>query len=196
MLLDGALLTLIVALLGGGRLRRLKEVDLRAPALFVLAALVQVALVALAVRGSSLAARAGPAALLGSYALLLGALWLNRRWWGMRLAGLGVLLNLAVIAANGGSMPVDRDLAARAGDAGLLRLLDSPTYPLHHPATDETRLAPLADVLPLPMLVPRPRFFAPGSLGDILITTGACWLILSWLGAFGLRPQGQGRAPG
>jgi hypothetical protein len=36
------------------------------------------------------------------------------------------------------------------------------------------------------MLVPRPRFFCPGSVGDVFVTVGACWLILAGVGAFGL----------
>ena len=47
-------------------------------------------------------------------------------------------------------------------------------------------------MLPLPMVVPRPRFFSPGSVGDILVTLGACWLILYGMGAFGL---GAARGP-
>jgi len=47
-------------------------------------------------------------------------------------------------------------------------------------------------VLALPLVVPRPTFFCPGSVGDILVTLGGCWLILSGLGAFGL---GAARGP-
>lgn len=186
MLLDAAVLTLIVGLIAGGRLRRLKDLDIRAPWLFIAAAAVQIAVMALGARSAPAAAKLGGPVEIATYALLLIGLWLNRRLWGIRIAALGVFLNFLVIAANGGGMPVDRDLALRAGNARLVEMLDSPSYVSHTPITEETRLKPLGDVLALPMLVPRPRFFSPGSAGDILVTVGGCWLILTGLGAFGI----------
>lgn len=194
MLLDAAVLTIIVGVIAGGRLGRLKDLDLRAPAAFIAAAGLQVGLMVLGAAKLSLPAALGPGIHLASFLLLLGGLWLNRHLPGVRLVGLGAFLNFLVIAANGGSMPVDRGLAERAGNGALVELLDSPDYTMHEPATAATRLRPLADVLPLPM-VPRPGFFSPGSVGDILVTIGACWLILYGLGAFGLgrrRSDGTG----
>ncbi len=187
MLLDAAVLTIAFGLLlGRGRLARLKDLDLRAPGLFVLAAVVKIGLMTLGARGVALAVPLGKAGNITSYLLIILGLALNRHRWELRVVGVGVLLNFLVIAANGGSMPVDRGLAERAGNAAMVRLLDVPNYVNHRPLTAKTRLKPLADVLPLPMLCPRPRFFSPGSVGDILITVGACWLILSATGAFGL----------
>lgn len=190
MLLDAAALTLIVAFLAGGRLGRLRELDLRAPWIFVAAAALRVGMVLLGRASAPLGA--GGLANIGVLLLVLVGLAANRHLWGMRLAAVGVLLNLLVIGANGGGMPVDRALAERAGDQRLLHLLDSPGYVLHQPITERTRLRPLADVLPLPLLAPRPRWFCPGSVGDVFITAGACWLLVSGLGAFGLRPGRAG----
>ena len=106
------------------------------------------------------------------------------------MAGIGILLNFLVIAANGGAMPVDRGLAVRAGNMRLVEMLDSPAHAKHSTIGPGTRLRPLADVLALPLLVPRPRFFSPGSIGDVLVTVGACWLILAGMGAFGARKSG------
>jgi hypothetical protein len=189
MLLDAGMLVLIVALVAGGRLSRLRDFELRAPVLFIFAALAKVAVAILGARGSPVALHAGGLLNLAAYLLLLIVLGLNWRMWGMRIAALGVLLNFLVVAANGGTMPVARDLAERAGNQTMLRLLDSPTYISHKPITPATRLRPLADVLPLPLLLPRPRFFTPGSVGDVILTIGTSWLILSALGAFGLGPR-------
>ncbi len=186
MLLDAAVLTFIVGVIGGGRPGRLAELDLRAPGLFIAAAAVQIGVMVLGLRGAAAAESVGGPAQIVTYVLLLVGLWLNRHLWGVRIASVGVLLNFAVIAANGGSMPVDRELAVRAGNVRLVEALDSPTYRGHMPATERTRLRPLGDVLALPMLVPRPRFFSPGSVGDVFITAGACWLLLTGLGAFGM----------
>jgi hypothetical protein len=194
-LLDAAVLTFIVGVVAGGRLGRLNELDLRAPGLFIAAAVVQIGVMVLGVRGTALVESVGGPAQIATYVLLLVGLWLNRHLWGVRVASVGVLLNFVVIAANGGSMPVDRELAVRAGNVRLVEVLDSPTYRGHMPATERTRLRPLGDVVPLPMLVPRPRFFSPGSVGDVFITAGACWLILTGLGAFGMGRRRRAPAP-
>jgi len=191
-LLDAAVLTIIVGLIGGGRLHRLQELDLRAPWLFVVAAAVQIALMVAAARGRMMGGAAGGCLHIFTYLLLVAALWANRHLWAMRIAGIGVLLNLLVIAANGGTMPVDRELAVRAGNTKLVQMLDSPAYQNHSPVTGKTRLRLLGHVLPLPLLYPRPRFFSPGSVGDIFVTIGGCWVILCGLGAFGLSGKSVG----
>jgi len=191
MLLDAGVLCVIVGLLAGGRPARLLELELRAPWAFVVAALMQIALMGSGTIGWQVGDIAGGCLHVASYLLLLLGLWLNRHLWGMRLAAIGVLLNLLVIGANGGSMPVDRELAVRAGNRRLVEKLDSPGYWSYRPATGETRLRALADVLPLPLLYPRPRFFSPGSVGDVFVTIGGCWLILSGLGAFRLGRKRQ-----
>ncbi len=189
MLLDAAVLTIIVGLIAGGRLSRLTALDLRAPWVFLSAAGVQVVVMVLGVRGAPLVQRVGGPALVLTLLVLLVGLWLNRHLKGVMVLGMGVAMNLLVISANGGGMPVDRGLAVRAGSAALVEALDSPSYTMHTPAGDRTRLRFLADVLPLPLLAPRPKFFCPGSIGDVLVTVGACWLILTGLGAFGLEPR-------
>lgn len=186
MLLDAAVLAITVGMIAGGRVGRLKELDLRAPWVFVLAAAAQVGLMVLGAAGVSLGVGWAPALYVLTFVLVLVGIWVNRRLPGMWLVGVGVLLNLAVIAANGGSMPVDRGLAVRAGNTDMVELLDSTAYTNHVAATEGTRLRWLGDVLALPMVVPRPKFYSPGSVGDILVTFGACWLILYGLGAFGL----------
>jgi len=196
MLLDAAVLAFIIAAFAGGRVSRVKALDFKAPSLFIFAAMGKMAVAILGARGSSLAPPIGGPINVAAYVFLCAALALNFHLWGMRLAALGVFLNLIVVFANGGAMPVDRDLAVRAGNYALVRLLDSPNYINHKPATPQTKFRPLADVLPLPLLVPRPTFFAPGSIGDVIVTIGACWLIFSALGTFGLgRPEPPEEVP-
>ena len=194
MLLDAVLLTLIVSLVAGGRPGRLTEIELRGVWVFVLAAGARVALEVLGAKGSPLAPRLGPWLFVGVYLLLLIGCWLNRRLRPVEVIAVGVLLNFLVVAANGGSMPVDRELARHSAPEKLVQLLDSPAYTVHKPVTERTRLVFLADVLPLP-IVPlpwphqhplRPAPYSPGSVGDIFVTAGACALLVTGLGAFGL----------
>jgi len=196
LLLDAAVLAILVGLVGGGRLRRLSSLDLRAPWIFVIAAAIQVGLTLAWVRGWAAVEHWGPLVYVMSFGILLVGLWMNRRITGLWLVAAGVLLNTLVIGANGGSMPVDRNLSVRAGNESLVGALDSGEYPSHKPAGPGTRLRFLGDVVPLPLLIPRPRFMCPGSIGDIFVTAGACWLILSGMGAFGLRARRSSKPNG
>lgn len=186
MLLDAAVLVIVVGLLAGGRLSRLKYLELRAPWLFILAAAIQMGLLIAGLKGWNWIAGIGQVLLVLTYLSVLVGLWINRQLPGVVIAGVGVLLNALVITANGGGMPVDRELTVRAGNKAMVKLLDSPAYTKHAVITPHTRLRPLADILPLPVLAPRPKWFSPGSIGDVFITVGACWLLLAGLGAFGL----------
>jgi len=191
MLLDAAILTIVVGLIGGGRVGWLKDLGLRAPAVFVAAALVRIALVVMGAREAPATEQIGGALHVATYLVVLLGLWLNRHLRAMWVVALGVALNVLVIAANGGSMPVDRELAGRAGNTELVRMMESPRHVIHTPVTAETRLKPLADVLLLPPPYPNPHVF---SVGDVFVTIGGCWLLLVGLGAFGLG-RARGAAP-
>ena len=188
MLFDAAILTIVVGLIAGGRVGRLKDLGLRAPWVFVAAALVRIVLVVMGAREAPATEQIGGALHVATYLVLLLGLWRNRHLRAMWVVALGVALNVLVIAANGGSMPVDRELAVQAGNTRLVRMMESPRHAIHTPVTGDTRLQPLADVLLLPRPYPNPHVF---SVGDVFVTIGACLLLLVGLGSFGL-----GRAPG
>jgi len=99
---------------------------------------------------------------LGSFAAILVVVAGNLRLPGMPLIGVGVALNLAVVALNGG-MPVDPAAVATAGSSG-------PHDPLHLALTAGTRLPALADVIPLGIV--RNVY----SLGDLAIAAGGFWV--------------------
>ena len=103
---------------------------------------------------------------LGSFALLMILVMLNRSQTRMWLAGLGVLMNFTVIALNGG-MPV---LAGAAEVASGFAVTDPDlSGSFKHVLLDETsRLSLFADVLPL-------RLAGIGeviSLGDVFLALG------------------------
>ena len=93
-----------------------------------------------------------------SYLPLILVVWLNRQAAGMWIAGIGILMNFTVIAANGG-MPLLQEAVALAGGSGDLALDGK------HVLLDEsTRIPFLADIIPLPRSVV--------SLGDVFIAIG------------------------
>jgi len=120
------------------------------------------------------------AALVTSQSLLLLFAWLNRTLSAFWVLGLGLILNLLVISANGGLMPISPETVQRAEidfPAGALqigkRVGDSKDILL--PAA-QTRFEWLADRFVLPNQLP---FNFAYSIGDVLISVGAFWLLWS-----------------
>ncbi|RKS71398.1 hypothetical protein CLV35_3196 [Motilibacter peucedani] len=98
----------------------------------------------------------------------------NRGLAGVWLIGAGLLLNAAVVAANG-AMPVSLDAAHRAGISE--RALGLGADPGREEAGSGTRLRVLSDTLPL-AFPPRREVV---SAGDVLVAAGAAAFLLSAL---------------
>jgi len=115
-----------------------------------------------------------------SYALILVFLVLNYRTFPLLIIGIGSLLNLLVIAVNGGYMPSSPIALARAGSEGVAaRLLQDGVYGNVILMSEGTRFNFLGDLLYLPRWVP---FATAFSLGDLIVALGLIWLI-----AWGMR---------
>jgi hypothetical protein len=184
MLLEAAVATIIVGLIWALLIRRrtgcfpprFGQLDLRYPWLFFLAFFIQFLLIILGLRQVAFIAKWFPFVYLGSYLILFFAAVKNWSLFGMRIALLGIALNFTVILLNGGHMPADAKSVARIGKSDLLT---TPYYPRSRPIGPQTRLPFLGDVIILPKPYPFPQIF---SLGDVFVTLGAMWLILSGLG--------------
>ncbi len=169
MLLGGIVLGLVAGLIAGGRLGNLLAIRMRwLPAIF-LAVVVRFGTEAALLRDVPLAETLRVPLLVFAYAILLVALWANRRLPGLAIAFVGVLSNAVVIAVNGGMMPIWAPSLATAGltPADVL----SPIHYILPPQMDASFLAhlgPLADVIPIP--VPFVRNVA--SIGDVVISIG------------------------
>jgi hypothetical protein len=117
--------------------------------------------------------------LLSSQIMLLGFAWLNRRNLGMSILVIGVTLNLAVMMANGGFMPISPQTASHLVSEDALRNIQPRSRfgvkDILLPSQN-TRFEWLAD-----------RFLPPGwfpyqaafSLGDGFIALGVFWLLAS-----------------
>ncbi len=117
--------------------------------------------------------------LLASHIMLFGFAWFNRRVPGMFILICGLALNLTVMTANKGFMPISPQSASRL--ISEERLLDiqpgsrlGPKDILLH--TEDTRFEWLADRFFLPSWFPYQVAF---SFGDILIAIGAFWILAS-----------------
>lgn len=127
----------------------------------------------------------GPgSAVLASVAPAAAAVFLiaNIRMAGAKLALVGVLLNLLVIAANGGSMPVV------GGDCGACAA-DSNLSPARHVMATDAKLSLFADRLQVPGSDGKVRL----SVGDVALATGLLWMSVM-AGVRTPPPWGRGKA--
>jgi len=172
-LLDAVVAGLVLGWVFRGRFVNLAEVEIRGVALAVLGVLLQFVRQYGASAGWPLVREWAPVFYVGTFWILLAVIWLNRRNPAFLLIGFGIFLNMLVIAANGGKMPVSAESLARAGfDPGPIA---SGQVITHQLLTETTRLAFLADVLVLGKPYPRPVVF---SIGDLLLSAGALWCLV------------------
>jgi hypothetical protein len=162
----GIMLLVLVCRFGRAGLRRLGSFSFRGGMLAFLACLVQLASVLTHLWRFEL--------LLVTAALLAIFCWLNRRRVGLPLATVGIALNLLVMGANGGTMPVSpttlvrmSSVSAKSGTA--LHLTKDRVL-----ADDQARLPWLGDRLLLPGYL---RYLAAWSIGDVLIIMGTGLLL-------------------
>lgn len=158
-------LAMTIAVLRGGRLTNLGDIELRYWWLLPLGFLLQIATAWLP-DSASWSEGVGLALVLVSFIPLLLLVIVNRDRPGMWLAGVGVLMNFSVIALNGG-MPVLEGAAVVASGFADGEMTISDSY--KHVLLDQsTRLTFLADVIPI-------RFANQGqvvSLGDVFLAVG------------------------
>jgi hypothetical protein len=157
---------LIVGLIVGGRLAGLADLTLRWPWLMVVGLLVQVALFSTPV--TDRIGALGPPIYVASTALVLAAIWMNRRIPGMLIVAIGAGCNLSAIVANGGFMPADPATMAALGKG-------DPTTYSNSAILADPALRPLTDIFVLPEWLPFANVF---SVGDILIGLGVAVVIV------------------
>ncbi len=168
----------------GGSLRELAGLRLRAAWLILLALALQVAAFPSGLLPWETPDSAAVVLWLGSYALLLAAVAVNRRVRGLMVVAAGMGSNVLAIVANGGHMPA---LPSAAADAGLAPGIDNNSQTVAEPT-----LALLVDRWAAPDWVPLANVY---SAGDVLLALGAFAVVLPAMGALG-RHREQTAAPG
>lgn len=157
----------------GGRIRGLSDLRLRYVWLPAVLFTVQAVLIKTPLKEFGWALLLTPLMVIATYVVLLGWLLLNRTSPGIPLVLAGTILNLSVIAANGGYMPVTLEAIERAGHGDRILTQEGRTYVAGSKdvvlETNETVLWPLSDILVLPDDFPLAATF---SVGDILIAAG------------------------
>jgi len=166
------LIGVLVSLPLGGRLRELAAIHARWIGLIYLALAFQIA--AFPGHGMPWSTPDGVAVGLwiASDSILVAFVLRNVRLRGIALAGVGLLMNLAAILANGGHMPA---LPSALRDAGLHYHVSMNSEAMSHPA-----LPWLVDRWAAPGWIPLANVF---SAGDVVIAVGGFLLALTVMGA-------------
>jgi hypothetical protein len=159
---------ILVGLLAGGSLRNFEHLRVH----WWVLAFAGLALQVLPVPGISGVPiwAVGAGMLVASYVLLLTFLTVNRWIPGAAAMAIGLLLNLAVVAFNGG-MPVGARAIEAAG--GSAAVLTNGSAAKHHLMNDADVLTPLGDVIPIPSPI---RVVL--SIGDVLLYAGIAWFVV------------------
>lgn len=119
-----------------------------------------------------------PAVLVASQLVLLVFIWFNRHLVGIKILGLGLVLNLLVILLNGGLMPISPETVQALYPQTPLSTWQTWFHPGRSKnillPVGETRLAWLSDSILLPEWFPSTWALSPG---DLLIVLGVFWLL-------------------
>lgn len=171
--------SIVVALLRGGRFTNLINIPLRWGLLAVTAFAIQALFIYQKPIHKSIGVWGWQEILfMVSHLLLLATVWANRHLPGVKLIGLGLLLNFIVMVVNGGWMPVTPEAVVKVGHTGLVPSLESGTRVYSSKniilPRERTKLQFLSDVLVLARPFPIPTVF---SIGDILVAAGVFLLI-------------------
>lgn len=171
LLLWGILIGLVAGRLAGGRWSRLADLPLRGAGWIFAVLAVQVALFASPLAHADWVVAAGSWLFIISIAVLVGQLARNRALGrGIDLALAGIVLNLAVITANGGRMPARVALLdAVRGQAKAQAVTAAGRAAYAEPLTDATRLAWLGDQIAVRLPGHHGNVY---SIGDVLISAG------------------------
>jgi hypothetical protein len=165
---------LVIAVLIGGDVRRLSQIKIRHIELLLAAFAVKVAVALLGTTHSQAAVSvARPLNVIGAI-LLLAVVWFNRRIPGALLFGGGLSLNLIVILAFGGRMPVllPHDVDP---NSPVLALLKGGLDPLHVALAHPQGLWFIGDIFAIPGIGGHSSLV---SIGDLLMAAGVAWLII------------------
>jgi len=165
---------LAIAVLIGGDVRRLSQIRIRHVELLLAAFASKVAVALLGTAHTQTAVTiARPLNVIGAL-LLLAVVWFNRRIPGALLFSVGLTLNLIVIVAFGGRMPV---LLPHDADPNspVLALLRGGLDPLHVALDHPQGLWFIGDILTIPSIGGHSSLV---SIGDLLMAAGVAWLII------------------
>lgn len=163
-------LGLAAGMISGGKLSGFYHVKFRKYGFVMMAFAIQALTQTLALQGAKVFRHSAFAIVIISYLLLLTGFWLNRKYSGFLVMGVGSILNAIVMLANSGRMPVSVPLLERAGEFEAIAFLQSGMDYRHVAMNESTHLVFLADIIHLPGILGNAMRVV--SIGDIVIAVG------------------------
>lgn len=161
MLIEAIVLSIIAGLIFKGRFSNLKTLEIRQAWLFFGGLIIRYI--------PRLLDLPAPVFFILSYAMLTAGALCNLKYIEMYIILGGILCNFAVVAANGGYMPVSREILSASGYP-LNELTDGLIDMNHKLSGSDTKLYFLADIIPLTKFYPVKKII---SIGDILMSIGS-----------------------
>lgn len=166
---------IFAGLLLKGRMSNLLNFKIRQAWLLVAAFILQASSQLTAVKGFDFAIRYSLLINIAVFCMVFAVLWLNRKYYGIVITGAGCFLNALVMTANGGKMPVSKELLLKEQLNNIIAIYEIGGDGKHILAGESTRLALLGDVIAMPGRFGYIAKFV--SLGDIFIAFGLFVLI-------------------
>jgi len=165
---------IMIGFLRRGNVGNLARLDLHGLWLILIALIAQLLIFPLGEHPPIISTGAGWVHIL-SYLLLLAFVLINLRHWQLFIMGVGLILNLVVIAFNGGLMPASENALRAAGmDAVADTLVRDSFYTNVTLMRESTNLNFLGDRLHLPKCIPLASAF---SIGDLILAIGIILLL-------------------
>jgi hypothetical protein len=161
MFIDGVVIGVIIALIMGGKLSNLLSISIKYSWLILIGFSIQFAAIFIFPDHLLMA-------IIISNVALLSFCYLNRKQIGFNYMTIGILLNVIVMLANGGRMPVEPDAAKILSPEDFPELVAG-EYGKHVVISTETHLNFLGDIFFLNHPYPRPIII---SIGDIILSIG------------------------
>lgn len=106
-------------------------------------------------------------------------LWINRNQKGFKILLAGVFMNFVVIMANGGRMPVSKEMVEISSPESVAMLVEGTSNTKHTLMTEVTRFPLFGDVIPITWPYPIPQVI---SVGDIVMNVGIFLFLVHLLG--------------
>lgn len=170
-------LGLVAGLLMKGKLSNLLDIKFEKTWIIVTACAIQIFARVMGLRGFEFAAKYSLVIQGVVFLMIFIGFWFNRHYFGIWWIGAGCFMNVLVMMANGGKMPVSYDAAVRSNmGKNLLEALKSGADGRHIALDANTKLGFLGDIILLPKFLN--YWIGVSSIGDMVVALGAFFIVM------------------